>query len=84
MAALGLDPGDKNLLCCANSTAVLFETDDACTGSRLDGVDAAADHLSHVIALEPRFWPALVEKARLWAAVGDWEQVHTVVEKTVL
>lgn len=45
------------------------------TGTRLDGVDAAADHLSHAIALEPRFWPALVEKARLWASVGDWEQV---------
>ena len=33
------------------------------------------DHLSHAIALAPRFWPALVERARLWAAVGDWEQV---------
>ena len=47
-----------------------------CTGSRIGGVDTAADHLSHAIALEPRFWPALVEKARLWAAVGDWEQVR--------
>ena len=51
------------------------------TGSRVDGVDAAADHLSHAIALEPRFWPALVEKARLWAAVGDWEQVRVVGER---
>lgn len=57
---------------------VLSPADTACTGSRIDGVDAAADHLSHAIALEPRFWPALVEKARLWAAVGDWEQVRTV------
>lgn len=51
--------------------------DVCCIGSRLDGINAAADHLSHAIALEPRFWPALVEKARLWAAVGDWEQVRT-------
>ena len=46
-----------------------------CAGSTFDGVEAAADHLSHAIALEPRFWPALVEKARLWAAIGDWDQV---------
>lgn len=60
---------------------MLFDADvtASCTGSRLDGVDTAADHLSHAIALEPRFWPALVEKARLWAAVGDWEQVRTAV-----
>ena len=48
-----------------------------CAGTTFDGVEAAADHLSHAIALEPRFWPALVEKARLWAAIGDWDQVKT-------
>lgn len=58
-------------MCCT----VPFDT--ACAGSRLDGVDLAADHLSHAIALETSFWPALVEKARLLAAVGDWEQVHS-------
>lgn len=46
------------------------------TGTTFDGADAAADHLSHAIALEPRFWPALVEKARLWATIGDWDQVE--------
>lgn len=45
--------------------------------SRLDGIDSAADHLNHAIALDARFWPALVEKARLSAATGDWEQVMT-------
>lgn len=64
-----------------HSSLSLFDTDVVCTGSRLDSVDTAADHLSHAIALEPRFWPALVEKARLWAAVGDWEQVRTTVEQ---
>lgn len=59
----------------------LLCTNAACAGYRADGVDAAADHLSHAIALEPRFWPALVEKARLWAAVGDWEQVHMIAER---
>ncbi|CAN0392522.1 unnamed protein product, partial [Pylaiella littoralis] len=52
-------------------------------GSRLDGINAAADHLSHAIALEPRFWPALVEKARLWAAVGDWEQAEDAIARVL-
>lgn len=47
-----------------------------CAGTTFDGAEAAADHLSHAIALEPRFWPALVEKARLWATIGDWDQVR--------
>ncbi|CAM9330006.1 unnamed protein product, partial [Ectocarpus sp. 8 AP-2014] len=51
--------------------------------TRLDGVDTAADHLSHVIALEPRFWPALVEKARLLAAVGDWEQAEDAISRVL-
>ncbi|CAM9357864.1 unnamed protein product [Ectocarpus fasciculatus] len=51
--------------------------------ARLDGVDTAADHLSHAIALEPRYWPALVEKARLWAAVGDWEQAEDAISRVL-
>ncbi|CAM9895733.1 unnamed protein product, partial [Ectocarpus sp. 12 AP-2014] len=51
--------------------------------ARLDGVDTAADHLSHAIALEPRFWPALVEKARLLAAVGDWEQAEDAISRVL-
>ncbi|CAN0371220.1 unnamed protein product, partial [Scytosiphon promiscuus] len=43
----------------------------------------AADHLSHAIALEPRFWPALIEKARLWASVGDWEQADDAVSRVL-
>lgn len=48
----------------------------ACSGARPGGADSAADYLSLAIAVDAQFWPALAEKARLWAAVGDWDQVR--------
>ncbi|CAM9202117.1 unnamed protein product [Laminaria digitata] len=52
-------------------------------GGTFDGAEAAADHLSHAIALESRFWPALVEKARLWATVGDWDQAEDAIARVL-
>jgi hypothetical protein len=37
---------------------------------------AAVDQLNTAVALQPAFWPALVEKAKLLAAAGDWEQAR--------
>lgn len=44
-------------------------------------LSSAMDHLNHAIALQSWFWPALVEKAKLFAWVGDWDQALDSVQR---